>query len=317
MKTLHILNGDATARAFADSNRLGQSDQADLVVWREALSEGPANSYASSLNEFWDSRRAWLDVYAGNQPPGDYDRKVVQEFEKLANPTAYDEIYLWFEHDLFCQINLVFLLAQLAKRPLGTTKIKQVSIDSFPGEPFFKGIGQLNGAQLATLYLQAEELTQHELDLALRVWNAYGGVEPLVIQNLLDADFGRLRFLRTALILHLQRFPFTDNNLNLIEHLLTATLMEGPMPEANLIGRFLQQDRVYGVTDLSISEYIRQLNGKLWAYTDEGVSLTEAGADVIAGRRVLLPVERWLGGFYQTADSPYRWNRELEKLAEL
>ncbi|GAB3936878.1 DUF1835 domain-containing protein [Larkinella terrae] len=316
MKILHILNGDSTAVSFADANILGKTDQAEVAVWREALSEGPVNADVS-LNELWDIRRAWHKVADEQPQPEKYNQLVVQEFEKIANPADYEEIYLWFEHDLFCQINLVFLLAQLGQRPLGTTRIKQVSVDSFPGVPFFKGIGELNGAQLATLFLQAEELTQHELELALKVWNAYAGPDPLEIQKLLGADFGRLRFLKTALTLHLQRFPFTENRLNLIEHLLTATLMEGPMPESDLIGRFLKQDRVYGITDLSIGETIRQLNGKLWAYTEEGVGLTETGADIIAGRRTLNPVERWLGGFYQTGDSPYRWDRELEKLIEL
>ena len=315
MKVLHILNGDATAEAFAESNILGNADSIDQMIWREAMSEGPVSADVQSVHELWRIRRAWHNVT--DDAPSDYDQRVVQEFEKLAVPTDYDEIYLWFEHDLFCQINLVFLLAQLAQRPLGTTKIKQVSVDSFPGEPFFKGMGQLNGAQLTTLFLQAEELTQHELEVAGAVWNAYASPEPLEIQQLLETDFGRLRFLRNALILHLQRFPFTENNLNLIEHMLTATLMEGAMSEDSLIGRFLQQDRDYGITDLSVGETIRQLNGKLWEYTDEGVSLTEAGADVIAGRRVLNPVERWLGGYYQMPDSPYRWDRELEKLIEL
>ncbi|GAB3342350.1 hypothetical protein GCM10027299_57100 [Larkinella ripae] len=316
MKTLHILNGDATANAFVESNIVQPSDSSVVAIWREALSEGPVRADVGTLQELWEIRQAWLRVYADTESPA-YGPMVEQEFEKISHPDQYDEICLWFEHDLFCQINLVFLLAQLAQRPLGTVKIKQVSVDAFPGEPFFKGMGQLRGAQIATLYLQAEELTRHELDLAVRVWTAYAGNDPLAVQNLLHADFGRLRFLKNALILHLQRFPFTDNNLNLIEHLLTAILMEGPLPEPQLIGRFLQQDRVFGITDLSIGETIRQLNGKVWAYTDEGVSLTEAGADVIAGRRTLHPVERWLGGFYQTADSPYRWDREAEKLTEL
>ena len=316
MKILHILNGDATAHAFAESNIVRKSDQVDQMVWREALSEGPVNAEVDSMNELWDIRRAWHNVYDDKPQPDQYNQMVAQEFDKLANAADYDEICLWFEHDLFCQINLVFLLAQLAQRPLGSVRIRQVSVDAVPGEPFFKGMGQLNGAQLSTLYLQAEDLSRHELDLALRVWNAYAGSEPLAIQELLDADFGRLRFLRNALILHLQRFPFTDNNLNLIEHVLTEILMEEPFPETRLIGRFLQQDRLYGMTDLSVGEYIRQLNGKLWAYTDEGVSLSETGADVIAGRRHLYPPERWLGGFYQTADSLYRWNTGLEKLTE-
>lgn len=316
MKALHILNGDSTASSFAESNIVQSTDASVVASWRESLSEGPVRAEVGTLAELWEIRRAWLRVYL-DAPAPDYDAMVVQEFEKISHPADYEEIYLWFEHDLFCQINLVFLLAQLAQRPLGAVKIRQVSVDTFPDKPFFKGLGELTGTQLATLYLQAEELTQHELDLAVRVWNAYAGSDPLAIQKLLEADFGRLRFLKTALTLHLQRFPFTENNLNLIEHLLTAILMEGPLPESRLIGRLLQQDRVYGITDLSIGEYIRQLNGKLWSYTDVGVSLTEAGADVIAGRRELHPVERWLGGYYQTADSPYRWDREAGKLIKL
>ncbi|MFC5411889.1 DUF1835 domain-containing protein [Larkinella bovis] len=316
MKTLHVLNGDATAYAFAESNLAGNAGTTAVAVWREALSEGPVRADVSSLTEFWDIRRSWLQVYTDGQAP-DYKQGVVQEFEKLIRTDAYDEIILWFEHDLFCQINLVFLLAQLAERPLGTTQIRQVSVDTFPEMPFFKGLGQLTGAQLATLYVQAEELTRHELDLAARVWRAYASMDPLSVQDLLDEDFGRLRFLKNALILHLQRFPFTENNLNLIEHLLTAILLEGPLPEDQLIGRFLSQDRVYGIGDLSVVEYIRELNGKLWTYSDEGLSLTETGADVMAGRRTLNPVERWIGGFYQTEDSPYRWNREDEKLIAL
>ncbi|MFD1140450.1 DUF1835 domain-containing protein [Larkinella insperata] len=316
MKTLHILNGDATAEAFAQSNIVRPSDPSDVLIWREALSEGPVKA-EGPLDEFWGIRRAWLSVYAGEPAADSYDQQVVQELKKLANSADYDEIYLWFEHDLFCQINLVFLLAQLAQQPRKAAKIKQVSVDSVPGEPFFKGMGQLTGAQLATLYLQAEELTSHELDAAARVWRAYAGPDPMAVQDLLGADLGRLRFLKTALTYHLQRFPFTSNHLNLNEHLLTAILMEGPLTEDRLIERFLQQDRVYGITDLSVAEYIRQLNGKLWAYTDEGVSLTEAGADIISGRRQLNPVERWLGGFYQTPDSPYRWDSELEKLIEV
>ncbi|MGA0560017.1 DUF1835 domain-containing protein [Larkinella sp. VNQ87] len=315
MKTLHVLNGDSTAYSFADSNLAGNTDTTEVVVWREALSEGPVRADVP-LTDLWDIRRTWLDVYA-DDPSMDYGQRVVQEFGKLIQPDAYDEIILWFEHDLFCQINLVFLLAQLGQQPRSTTKIKQVSVDTFPDMPFFKGLGELSGAQLATLHLQAEELTSHELEVAGRVWTAYASMEPLAIQALLDADFGRLRFLKTALLHHLQRFPFTENNLNLIEHLLTAILMEGPLPEDQLVTRFLKQDRVYGVGDLSVLEYIRQLNGKLWAYTNEGLSLTEAGADVIAGRRALNPPERWLGGFYQTGDSPYRWSIEQEELIEL
>ncbi|WP_128544436.1 DUF1835 domain-containing protein [Larkinella soli] len=309
MKQLHVLNGDSTAQSFAEANLPG-----DVVTWREALSEGPVLAASGSFDDLWAVRRRWLE---GEDTAGTYDRKVVREFEKLSRFTDYDEVCLWFEHDLFCQINLVFLLAWFSGRDLGKTVLKQVSVDAFPGVPFFKGMGELNGAQLGSLYLQAEPLTRAELDLARRVWNAYAGSDPMAIQALGAEEFGRLRFLEDALILHLQRFPFTENGLNLIEQQLAAILMEGPKSERVLIGRFLRQDRVYGMGDLSVEQYIREGDGRLWDHSELEVRLTENGTDLMTGRRTHAPVERWLGGYFQTADSPYRWDSEEDRLVQL
>ena len=88
----------------------------------------------------------------------------------------------------------MFLLACFARVDPGKTVLKQVSVDRFDGLPDFKGLGQLSGAQLATLYPLAEPLTAHELTLAARVWPAYADSDIDGLTRLLAADFSRLRY---------------------------------------------------------------------------------------------------------------------------
>src|SRR4029450_9468112 len=72
-------------------------------------------------------------------------RAVIERYE------SYDELVLWFEHDLFDQLNLVQLLAWIRGQvPPGKT-VSLVSIASFPGHPQFKGLGELSPVELASL----------------------------------------------------------------------------------------------------------------------------------------------------------------------
>ena len=66
---------------------------------------------------------------------------------------AYDELILWFEHDLFDRLNLIHVLDRLGPAAVGpgSTAISLICIGAFPGRPDFKGLGQLNPDELAWL----------------------------------------------------------------------------------------------------------------------------------------------------------------------
>lgn len=101
MNRLHVLNGDATAYKFKASGI-----EEDFLVWREALSEGPVCPFQSE-EAFWNLRAAFIHrSYGENRAV--YEKKVISEFARLKEAARYDEITLWFEHDLFCQVNLLF-----------------------------------------------------------------------------------------------------------------------------------------------------------------------------------------------------------------
>lgn len=256
MKALHILNGDTTAYQFAGSGLSG-----DVAVWREMLSEGPLLGSPKTDEELWTLRQNWLVAQFGDRMTENdtYEQKVVAEFTQICRYAEYDEVVFWFEHDLFCQINLVFLLACFARVDLGKTVLKQVSINQFDGVPDFKGLGQLTGAQLATLYPKAEPLTAHELTLAARVWLAYAPSDGVALANLLTEDFGQLRYLRDALSAHLARLRVTDNGLPLIENQLVRIIRKAPMTTRQVVTEWLSNDRIYGLGDWSIEQYLAGL----------------------------------------------------------
>ncbi|GAB3640857.1 hypothetical protein GCM10027423_14930 [Spirosoma arcticum] len=224
------------------------------------LSEGPLLASPQNDEELWTLRRNWLMAQFGDRLQEDtYEEKVVAEFARICRYAEYDEVIFWFEHDLFCQINLVFLLACFARVDLGQTVLKQVSINQFAGISNFKGLGQLTGVQLATLYPQAEPLTVYELTLVVRVWKAYATPDAAALTELLTENFGRLRYLRVALLAHVARLQIGTNGLPLIENQLLTLIQTSPKTTQQVVTEWLANDHIYGLGDRSIENYIAQL----------------------------------------------------------
>src|SRR3989442_5948610 len=112
---LHIHNGDST---------VGTARKADLpgehLAWREALVCGPTPSRLSD-NHFRQIRvRHLSEAYGVNMQ--ECAKELHEQQEALASFGDHDEVVLWFEHDLFCQVHLIYLLNWFAKRELGKTK---------------------------------------------------------------------------------------------------------------------------------------------------------------------------------------------------
>ena len=272
MKTLHVLNGEATAHQFATSGLPG-----DVVIWREMLSEGPLLASPQNDEELWTLRRNWLTAQFSDRMQEDtYEEKVVAEFARICRYSEYDEVVLWFEHDLFCQINLVFLLACFARVDLAQTALKQVSINLFAGVIKFKGLGQLTGAQLATLYPQAERLTTLELTLAVQVWKAYATPDVAALAKLLTENFGRLRYLRVALLAHIARLQIGNNGLSLIENQVLMLIRASPKTIRQVVTEWLANDQIYGLGDWSIENYIAQLIRQELVQEADGVLIDAA-----------------------------------------
>lgn len=252
MKILNILNGEATLHKFKQTELPG-----DVLVWGEILSEGPIGT-DSTYDDFFSLRSDWIcNVF--NSTPAEYKRKVIDEFERLKDSSEYDEILLWFEFDLHCQINLIFLLNYFQTLNLNETKLALICPDQHPNHPDFRGIAELSPQELSLLTADKVYLTDTDLTIAANAWRAYSSQEKPQIESLLMADFGHLDKLKASLQAHLKRFPDTETGLNSIEEQLIAIVNSGIYKRYDIYHEFWKTTAIYGMGDAQIDLYLKKL----------------------------------------------------------
>lgn len=308
MKHLHVLNGDATATQFKRTRIAG-----DYIVWRELLSEGPV-IYDETYEKFWKTRIEFLGKTYGDSD-SKCKLKVLDEFRKLDNFADYDEVILWFEHDLACQINLMFLLNWFSTKELGNTKLSLICLNQYPGIGNFRGLGQLSPGQLSKLLPKRQTIRDHDLQFAALIWKAYCSSDPRQLERLVNSeDFSRFPYLKNVLVAHLQRFPWTDNGLNKIERELLAIVTNGADSENAIIQEMLDRDKVLGVTDLQIKSQLKRLGPLLGS--NGTYQISQLGMEVLQNRRDFLSInsdEISMGG---ASNLEYRWNQKKNRIVE-
>lgn len=252
MKVLNILNGDATLYKFKQASLPG-----DVLVWREVLSEGPVSAVVPE-KEFFTMRANWI-AEAFDPPYAEYEKKVMDEYNKLQNYTGYDELIFWFEYDLHCQVNLIFLLSKFAGKDLGNTTISLICPDHHPNHQHFGGIGQLTPGELEGLLPEKINLTQFDLKIASSVWKAYCSGRKDNIVNILSTDTGQLDKLKPALNAHLDRFVNPETGLSKLERSLIDMADLGVQSRKDLYEQFWKNNLIYGMGDAAIDLYLDKL----------------------------------------------------------
>jgi len=241
---LHIVNGDA----FGDKLRASGID-GDILVWRESLYEGPIGMQMSD-SILLSIRAAYMDRHHGI-PPVMFKSTTLQQ-EKALNKRAedVDEIVLWFEHDLYDQLMLCYLLSRLFTLPNRSFKLSLLSINQFPDVEFFHGLGQLNVDQITQLHYKWLLVNEDQLLLACKVWTAYSASEPHLMAALLEEDLSALPFLKKALEANSERFPSMQNGLNTIQQLILELIGDGEVPVLSLFQKVNKTASHYGLGDL-------------------------------------------------------------------
>lgn len=290
-QTLHILNGDSTRPEFERSAIAG-----DIMIWREMLVEGPA-LYPLLTDEWFETRRNFINqAYKPDNLSQINGMRL--EFEKLLNLSAYQEIVLWFEYDLFCQINMVAAISALAGRFEG--KISLVCPVDHPEIADFRGLGQLSAVHYGPLFAERLALSSDDLAFADSVYQAYADSNPKHLSQILETPFPEaFPSLKAALKLHLQRFPDLSNGLALEEKEMLQLLGEGLPSRFKWVGQVLRQDHQRGFGDSQYFHRIERLES-LFEETDESVRLSEKGQKVLAGKAKLEAPATWIGGAKST-----------------
>jgi hypothetical protein len=325
---LHIHNGDSTAETAKTTSLAGQH-----VAWRESLITGPTPSGLSS--DDWRRVRGshLAESYGVNIQ--NCQRDLMSQEDALASFSQHDEVILWFEHDLFCQLHLLYLLNWFSQRAVATAKLSLICIGEFPGKENFRGLGELNAEQLASLFPARQPVTDRQMALATSAWEAYCSSNPTDIESVLQADTSPLPFLPAALQAHLNRFPSTRNGLGRIENRALELIHEGLNSFSELFPRFGDAEPVYGFGDAQFWLALQRMSAaRQPLLTIEGIEsggqvkqaltpdivrkarlqITALGESVRKGEAdfvALNGIDLWLGGVHlHDQNNLWRWNQQ-------
>ncbi len=233
----HILNGDALKEQFP------KQIEGKLIIARECLVDGDVSG--DTLEELFGNRAAFIaDNYEGSSVE-EYYAISVSEFKKIQAIPNQSEINLWFEDDLFCQVNFWFT----ANLIVNSDSNHQVYLIR-PTTHTHYGFGGLNTAELIAAYKQKTPLI--ELDTIASLWLSYqqNNVQQLLeTAKELQATFP---FIYNAVMAHIERIPTKSNPGRPIQSLMKIMAELQTDSFGPVFIEFNKRESIYGFGDLQV-----------------------------------------------------------------
>jgi hypothetical protein len=328
-RLLHVANGSSTTATIQRAGIPGA-----VSIWADILHEGPVPAVS---DEELVGIRARYFTSGPDDAPADLVAEVSRWRKAIDAEADYDELVLWYEHDLFDQLNLIQVLSRLAVPGSWPKPVSLICIGSFPGRPRFKGLGELTASELAPLFETRQPVTAAHYAVAVSAWAAFRAPEPTSIEAFLRTDTSALPYLAAALERHLEEFPSTVDGLSRTEHRLLELAAPAPITLRAAFPRMHDEETAYYVTDTTLLDAALELSSPfvpLLTLKDRGASghaaragltgtieLTDLGRAVLAGREDRIAccgIDRWLGGVHLSGTGPHwRWDRAHERVVQV
>ena len=324
---LHVANGTSTTGLIQAAGVPGA-----LSIWADPLHDGPVPAGLTD-EELLDVRLRHhtgpaditFAAWRGSDPSLDPMNDMRQWRATIERHDSYDELILWFEHDLFDQLNLIQLLTWIRERLPTTTPASLVCIGSFPGRPEFKGLGELTPDELASLLETRQRLSEPQYALAERVWQAFREPTPEALDNIRQHGTSALPYLAAAVTRFLQEYPWTVDGLSRTERRLLELASGNGIALSAAFRHMHDGETAYYITDTSLAGLAEELSRTspplLTLALENGgndeplrgtVMVTDTGRAVLAGelnRVTTCGIDRWLGGVHlRSGGTLWRWD---------
>jgi hypothetical protein len=271
--TLHITNGDSTTNYLKKLRFSGE-----FITWREMLCEGKTTTDVGS-ESFWKNRFDFLKtVYKVNKPT--FIEFTLKEYRNLCKKKEQNEIVLWFEPDLFCQINMLAVLSWIKRYRQGY-EISLVSDGTDAKSHKNAGFSLLSEEQINLLYKNRVSLSQDDIEYADYIWQLYCSDSPLRLETVCKFNpMSPFKHLASAIEAHLKRFPSIENGLNFVENNILKTANSHQFKsKQELITNLLREDDIYGFGDLQYENHLKNLH-KLFSSFNP-VKISKKGKEVL------------------------------------
>jgi DNA-binding transcriptional MerR regulator len=340
---LHVTNGNSAGNTLRQTSLGGA-----VLPWLDVLHEGPVpagtrSSLRAARAAFlsscgWGSRRSLAAALERR------DRQVV---DALGSGRV---VVLWFEHDLYDQLQLLDALALVDESAAPIDRLELVVVGSFPGRPTFHGLGELKAPELESLWAERRPAARETVALGAEMWAAVRASTPEVVARLAagggsdEADVAEvqdlpgLAFVPAALRRLLEELPAARSGLSGSERRALEAVAAGA---ATPLAAFLASQATEPAPFLGDAWFFRTLTtlgagprrlletsdrrplppapplGDPQAFGRLGLRLTSDGERVLAGEAdgvELLGIDRWVGGTHLVPGAVWRWDAEASRL---
>jgi hypothetical protein len=317
---LHVSNGDAT-------DLPGTGLARHLLYWRDSLHEGPVP--AAGVEQLRRIRADFL-VRAGADDRGE-GPTMFAERDRVLQAHRAGEYVLWFEADLYDQLQIIQILARLADLDVPAQRITMICIGEHPGIARFGGLGELTADQLRELPTTnaCARLTPTALQLAVRAWAAFRAPAPDQLDVIATTRSAELRFLGEAFDRLSREYPSTRDGLSLTERRVLAAVADGAPDAGTAFVRgsaremrpYLGDTWCFAMMDRLARAPVPLLDAEPAGRPIDrttALRLTDAGARVLAGAADqvgLNGIDRWIGGVHlQGGHARWRWDDGTETI---
>lgn len=331
MTTLHVTNGDIAAEGLAQAE-LGGS----VLAWQDVLHDGPVQATATdadfaALRAAFISGRGWGDEQ-------EVKRAFAARDARLMSAIADEQIVLWFEPDLYDQLQLCQVLSRMERAGIDAGCVSIVPADVM--------LGGLSSDRFHQLHAQRRRVGASDLRHATETWAAITAPEPTALAEHVSELIARERpggyasnaeatlpYLGGALRRWLEELPSVDNGLGRTENQLCRVLETGActMAEAYRRAHHEQESWVW-LGDWGFASYVHRLAGGTHPLVElsdgrpltidcipplspdmsrVSIRLTNTGYEVAEHRLDAIDatgIDRWFGGVHLTTHAHWRWN---------
>ncbi|MCP4520352.1 MAG: DUF1835 domain-containing protein [Cytophagales bacterium] len=238
-KQIHILNGDSL------KIQIPSTIQGDFIICRECLVEGDIQG--ENLEELFTNRISFLkENYDVSK--SEYEEKVITEFHKIIE-IENSEINLWFEEDLFCQVNFWFITHILNKKHKNNSVflVKPKSHSKY-------NFGKLTKFEIIDIYKHKVPL--EKLDDFANLWKEYqmNNLENMLsIANKLNHNYS---FILPVVKAHRDRMGNSNRPINSLKKIIKELNTED---FEIIFDEFSKRESIYGLGDLQVKRLYEQI----------------------------------------------------------
>lgn len=245
-KIIHILNGDALKEQFPKQLK------GEVIVCRTCLVDGDVK--ANSLEELYKVRSNYIAKSYPDFNSDEYYTKAVPEIEKIRGIKDKTEVNLWFEDDLFCQVNFWFVshLLQELDSNLSINLVRPKLETPY-------AFGYMSQDELIKAFEEKTTIVSNELSDFSKIWVNYQNNEKELNLKIAQKLENKYPFLKPAIAADIERTP-KNRQLSRPKQSLKTIVKDLNTTDFGVVFKeFCNREGIYGFGDLQVKRLFDEL----------------------------------------------------------